>query len=411
VLALALLALVILPLPVLAADGPPGPPRACQGAGCQAQPASALRWAVRLSGTWAAGVSAGGTGNDGTVPAAGQAYVAVGGGIAALGAGLSLAGYRLSDGKLLWQVTLDAPAGTAIMSVRAWPGVVTVGLLGPSGNSRTEAVIDAATGAELRHYPAAVFGGAVAASAATTVVVGPAAITSYANATGRVRWTHRIAGDQSWRADGLTLYLAESPGGGQSSAQVTALKVINLVTGAVRTLSSPLGSPFSGTLAMAAGGTVVFASPSGVTAYSGLTGDKLWAMRDAVPEGTDPVTGLVYLASGGGALVGVDPVAGLVQASVPGSVATGGAAVYVVRDGVALGLNAGANGQAWGYSLAAGRVTWNSPALPWPHFYSDLSGLGGSAAASGGDVVITACPHLAASQGICADPELVAFSL
>jgi hypothetical protein len=155
----------------------------------------------------------------------------------------------------------------------------------------------------------------------------------------------------------------------------------------------------------------LFASPSGVTAYSGATGDMLWTMRGAVPEGTDPGAGLVYLTSGSGALVGVDPVAGLVQTSVPGSVATGAAAVYVVRDGVALGLNDGANGQAWGYDLAAGRVTWNSVALPWPHFYSDLSGLGGSAAASGGAVVVTACPHLAASPGICADPELVAFSL
>src|SRR6202041_2637236 len=71
-----------------------------------------------------------------------------------------------------------------------------------------------------------------------------------------------------------------------------------------------------------------------------------------------------------------------------GSVASGAAAVYLVRDGVALGLNSGANGEAWGYDLAAGRVTWSSAALPWPHFYSDLSGLGGSAAASGGAVVV-----------------------
>jgi hypothetical protein len=92
-------------------------------------------------------------------------------------------------------------------------------------------------------------------------------------------------------------------------------------------------------------------------------------------------------------------------------VTTGPAAVYVVRDGVALGLDSGANGQAWGYDLAAGRVTWNSAALPWPHFFSDLSGLGGSAAVSGDSVVVTVCPHLTASSGICADPELVALSL
>ena len=109
--------------------------------------------------------------------------------------------------------------------------------------------------------------------------------------------------------------------------------------------------------------------------------------------------------------LGVDPVAGTVATSVPGVGGHGPAAVYVVRDGIALGLTGGANGQAWGYDLAAGRVTWNSPALPWPHFFADLSGLGGSAAISGGAVVVTACPHLAASPGICADPELVAFSL
>ena len=85
----------------------------------------------------------------------------------------------------------------------------------------------------------------------------------------------------------------------------------------------------------------------------------------------------------------------------------------MVRDGVALGLGGGANGDAWAYDVAAGRVTWTSSALPWPHYFSDLSGLGGSADLSGDSdtVVVAACPQLASSAGECADPELVAFAL
>ncbi len=410
VLAIAILVMVLVPLPVLASDAPPKPP-VCQGADCRAQPPPHQRWAVSLSGTWSAGTGPGTTGDGGTVPAVGQAYVAVGGGVAVIGAGLSLTGYTLSSGAQLWQVALGAPVGTAIISVRAWQGVVTAGLLARDGRSRTEVVIDATTGAVLRRYPAAAFGGAVAASRATTVVIGPAAVTSYNNATGRVRWQHTIAGGQSWQVDGQTLYVAESAGGYLSSSPVTALKVINLSTGTERVLSSPLSRPFSGMLAVAAGGAVLFASTAGVTAYSGSTGGRLWTMPGAVPEGTDPDAGLVYLTRPDGALTGVDPLTGTVRASVPGTVAAGGDGLYVVRDGVALGLGSGANGTAWGYDMAKGRVAWTSPALPWPHFFSDLSGLGGSAAASGDMVVVAACPHLAASPGICADPELVAFNV
>jgi hypothetical protein len=408
--AVILLAAVLFPLPGLASDTPPRQP-SCQGSGCRAQPVSAQRWAVPLSGAWSAGAGPGTTGDGGTVPAFGQqAYVAVGGGVAVLGTGVDVTGYTLSRRQQLWETTLSAPAGTVIMSVRAWPGVDTVGLLAPDGRSRTEVVIDATTGAELRRYPAAVFGGAVTASKATTVIVGAAAVTSYDNATGRVRWRHETGGGQSWQADGQTLYLAESPGGHLSSAPVTALRVIDLATGTERMLSSPLGSPFSGTLAIAVDGAVLFASPAGVTAYSGSTGGKLWT-KPGAPEGTDPATRLVYLTSPAGALTGVDPLTGRVRAAVPATTTAGAAGLYVVRDGDALGLTSGANGSAWGYSMAKGRIAWTSPALPWPHFFSDLSGLGGSAGISGDLVVVTACPHLAASSGLCADPELVALTL
>jgi len=411
----ALLAILLFPLPGLASDAPARQP-ACQGHGCHAQPVSAQRWAVRLVGTWSAGTGPQSTGDGGTVPADGQAYAAVGGGTAVLGTGLSVTGYGLSTGKELWQTTLSAPVGTVIMSVRAWPGVVTVGLLTPDGGSRTEVVIDATTGAEMRRYPAAVFGGAVAASKAATVIVGPASVTSYNNATGRVRWQHKTGAGQSWQTDGQALYLAQSPGGYLGSTPVTALQVIALSTGAQRTLNSPLGSSFSGTLAIAADGALLFASPSGVTAYSGSTGGALWTKHGAVPEGADPASGLVDLATPGGALVGVDPLTGAVRAAVPAAVTAGAASLYVVRGGVALGLNSGANGTAWGYNMARGMVSWTSPALPWPHFFSDLSGLGGSAPISGGPgsgdtVVVTACPHLAGSSGLCADPELIALAL
>jgi hypothetical protein len=412
VVTVALLAVVLFPLPGLASDTPSRPP-ACTGNACRVLPVSAQRWVVALAGPWSAGAGPAAAGDGGTVPAFGQqAYVAVGGAITVLGTGLNLTAYTLSHGKQLWDTALSAPDGTVITSVRAWPDVVTVGLLAPGGRSRTELVLDAATGDELRRYPAAVLGGAVTASKATTVIVGPSAVTSYDNATGRIRWQRKAAGGQSWQADGQTLYLAQSPGGYLSSSPVAALKVINLGTGSERVLSSPAGSPFSGTLAMAARGAVLFASPMGVTAYSGSTGGELWSMARALPEGTDPAAGLVDLTSSAGALIGVDPLTGTVRGTVPASAASGAAGLYVVRDGVALGLSGGANGSAWGYNMARRLVTLTSPPLPWPHFFSDLSGLGGSAAASGDTVVVTACPHLAAaSSGLCADPELVALTL
>jgi PQQ-like domain len=405
-LAVVLLGVVLFPVPGLAAGGQPQQP-SCHG--CHAQPATVEDWAAPLTGSWTAGDAA-----AGTVPVSGQAYVAVGDGVAVVGDGLTLTGFAASDGTQLWQVTLVAPIGSAIISVRAWPGVITAGVLAANGQTRTEMVVDAGTGQQLRQYPAALFGGAVAASAATTVVVGQTSVTSYDNATGRVGWRRRIGAGQSWRADGDTLYVAQAVGGYLGSSPVTALTVINLRTGAERTLGSPLGNPFSGTLTLAADGVVLFDSDDGVTAYSGSTGGELWSMPSMVPEGTDPVADLIYLTSPDGTLTGVDPLTGDVSASVSGATADGAAGMYVVRAGVALGLDNGGDGQAWGLRVSSDRVTWTSPQLPWPHFFSDLSGLGGSAGVSGNEVdevVVTACPHLAATGDVCADPELVAFTL
>ncbi|MGH3281736.1 MAG: hypothetical protein ACRDNW_21720, partial [Trebonia sp.] len=210
-LVVALLVIVLIPLPVLASDTSP---RACTGDGCHARTMSPLLWAVRLPGTWSAGTGPGTTGDGGTVPFGGQAaYVAVGGGFVVVGTGLTLTGYTADVGSEVWNTTLSAPAGAEIVSVRAWPGVITVGLLAPDGRSRTEVVIGTAAGTELRRYPAAVFGGAVTASSATTVVIGRNTVTSYSNGTGRVRWRRTTSGDQSWQADGQWLYLARAPGG------------------------------------------------------------------------------------------------------------------------------------------------------------------------------------------------------
>jgi hypothetical protein len=393
-LAVVLLAVAFSPIPG-AASGQQTP--ACRG--CRPQPANAERWAAPLPGQWAAG-----DGATGTVPVDGQAYVAVGGGLAVVGGGLTLTTFALTDGQQLWQLTLPMPPGSVIMSVRAWDDVITAGVTGPGGRARTEVVIDSATGTVLRQYPAAVFGGAVAASVASAVIIGPRSVTSYDNATGRVIWRHVIGAGQAWRADGGTLYVADSAGGYLGSAPVTGLRVIDLDLGTERTLGSPPGHPFSGTLSAAADGAVLFTSAAGVTAYSGSTGGMLWSIAGAVPEGADPLGGLVYLTSANGALVGVDPLTGVQKTSVSGSTAGGSAGMYVVRGGVALGLDSGQGGEAWGFNLAAGRVTWTSPALPWPHYFSDLSGLGGSSALSTDMAVVAVCARLATAPAATASP-------
>jgi hypothetical protein len=62
---------------------------------------------------------------------------------------------------------------------------------------------------------------------------------------------------------------------------------------------------------------------------------------------------------------------------------------------VALGLDQGGNGDAWGFDLAVERVTLAAAGLPWPHYFVDLGGVGGSADPSGNLVVIAACKQLA----------------
>jgi hypothetical protein len=260
---------------------------------------------------------------------------------------------------------------------------------------RVEVVLSDADGAQSGRYPAATFGGAVAASQKYTVVVGATAVTSYDNTTGHVRWrrpTGPVA--QAWRTDGNRLYVAESPGGFVDSAPASALHRIDLATGSEVVVRPIEGLSFPGTLSGAFDGVVLFSSEAGVTAYNGSTGARLWSAHGAVPEGIDHSPRRIYLTEGSN-LVGVDPQTGKVKATASGSAVNGAAGVYVVRNGAALGLDQGASGGAWGYALAVQRVTRAAPGLPWPHYFVDLSGVGGSADQAGNLVVIAACRQLA----------------
>ena len=400
VLAAALLGVALVPYPVQGAAGVP-PAGACR-ANCRAIGSgvpSMVRWTTPLSGAWNVA-----PGLAGTVPASGLAYAAVGGGLVAVGAGLTVTAYSSRTGALQWQGTLTGfPAGAAIVSVRAWPGEVTAGVSyrpaargqHPGAARRTEVVLSGAVGAQVGRYPAAMFGGAVAGSQKYTVIVGATAVTSYDNATGHVRWQRKTGPvAQAWRTDGNWLYMAESPGGFVDSAPVSALHRIDLATGSELVVRPIEGLSFPGTLSGAFDGVVLFSSAAGVTAYNGSTGARLWSAHGAVPEGTDHSPRRVYLTEGSN-LVGVDPQTGKVKATASGSAVNGAAGVYVVRNGVALGLDQGGGGDAWGYALAAQRVTRAAPGLPWPHYFVDLSGVGGSADPGGNLVVIAACRQLA----------------
>ena len=385
----------------------------CQEPGCEK--AGTVRWIRPLPGSWAVQ-----NGMAGTAPATGQAYAALGAQLAAIGSGLTVSAYRASTGQRLWttQLTGFAP-GSAITAVRVWPGVVTVGVTPPAtggrpvaagGPPRREAVLRASTGQQVRAYPAAQFGGAVAASPGATVIVGAHAVTSYANRTGAVRWS-RPTGPvpQDWQVDGGQLYLAVASGGYLGSAPVTALRRINLGTGAERVVRPP-GRSYPGALSLAYQGVVVFSSARRARAYSGSTGREMWHHANALPGTIDAVAGRLYLISGN-TLIGVDPQTGTTLARVNTASSSGSSGLYGVREGAVLGIDHGGLGKAWAYDIAAQRVLWTSRPLPWPHYFVDLSGIGGSAPPGEGAVLLAVCGKLGArAAGVatspCARPEL-----
>jgi hypothetical protein len=428
--------------------------RLCQQAHCER--AGTVRWIRPMPGSWTVQ-----NGEVGTTPVVGQAYAALGSQIAAVGSGLTVSAYQASTGQRLWTTVLTGfPAGSAITAVRVWAGVVTAGVVppappGPSagaasapggaapggqtaggehatapGNGqaagtpatsggtaaghappRAEVVLRASTGHRIRAYPAAQFGGAVAASPATTVVVGPRAVTSYANHTGAVRWSRPTgAVPQSWQVDGGELYMAMAAGGYLGSAPVTALRRINLGTGAQH-VARPLGPAFLGALSLAYRGVVVFSSARWARGYSATTGRELWHYPSALPDTVDAVTGRLYLISGD-TLIGVNPQTGSTQARVSAVSSSG---LYGVREGAVLGIDHGALGKAWGYDIAAQQVLWTSRPLPWPHYFVDLSGIGGSAPPDQDAVLLAICGQVAAQAAgaaapRCARPELAVLN-
>ena len=374
----------------------------CAGPSCRAH--GSILWTAGLTGSWLAEA-----GVTGTVPSLDAAYAASGGGLAVLGQGLQVTGFRLRTGTRMWQTALTGlPDGSAIVGVRAFADVVAVGVQPPAGEApdRDEVMLSAATGQQIRTYPAAAYGGAIAADASSAVIVGPTDVTAYANATGRVLWSRTTgAPGQTWRVSGPYVYVAQA--GSPSGVQL--VRRINLGSGAVQVLRPSAHAGYPGTLSAVVDGTMLFSENGGEYAYSGQTGELLWPRDSSVLELADVGSGTVYLASGN-TLSGVD-----VHSGTPLSTATLSVAgsLYWVARGVALGLDQDALGDAWGYDLVTRRVLWTSAALPWPHFFVDLSGLGGSASPADNVVLLASCARVGATVApatapACVRPELAA---
>jgi hypothetical protein len=385
----------------------------CTGLHCTA--AGSILWTHALPGSWLvqSGVSGTATASDG-------AYAAIGGGVVVVGNGTAVTAYQARTGKWLWHVGLSGiPASSSIVSVRAFAGVVAVGVEPPAGQAgaaRDEVILSAATGRQLRIYPAAAYGGAIEADSTRTVIVGDSSVVAYANDSGQVLW-HRATGPGAppWRVAGHYLYVA-AVGGRIAAPDVPSVLRINLLTGqqqTVRARSGGFAGSLSGVIDTATPGEpshpiLLFSGPDGVTAY-GLDGQQVGPRRPGVLELADAQDGVVYLASGS-ALTGIDALTGAVVTTAVASVA---ASLYWVSNGVALGLDQNALGVAWGYSLSARRVVWTSTALPWPHFFVDPSGLGGSATATSDMVVVATCAQVgtaavAGDAPPCARPQLAA---
>jgi hypothetical protein len=155
-------------------------------------------------------------------------------------------------------------------------------------------------------------------------------------------------------------------------------------------------------LSAALDGVVLFSGSTGVTAYSGDTGRRLWHRSGASPQSIDEIKQRFYLSAANGT-IGVDP-GGAVESRLSGS-----AGLYGEQDGVAFGLDEGASGEAWGLDTASQQVIWSTSPLPWPHVFADVSGLGGSADPRSDAIILATCAQadLSVSPPACVRPELV----
>ena len=372
----------------------------CAGSRCSL--AGSVLWARHLPGSWVAE-----QGVAGTVPAVGEAYAASAGNIAVVGYGTSVVGYQTLTGRVSWQAELSwLPAGSAIVGVRAWPAVVAVGVSVPDGSAgqdRREIILSAATGVQIRSYPAAYYGGAAWASRSRAVIVGARAVTGYANSSGRAAWQRATGIAQTWVVAGRYLYMAVS----RSAAllgEVTGLRQIDLTTGAERVIL--LRGVFSGTLTAVVGGVALISGSNGLRGYDVGGGRMLWQRLGAVVEFVDQGEDAAYITTGN-SLAELDTTTGRTTGRPAPAVASG---LYAIRNGVALGLDQNSLGDAWGYDMATRKVVWYSPALPYPHFFVDPSGLGGSAGLGSPVALLATCAQVGnGTPAACLQPELVAI--
>jgi hypothetical protein len=379
--------------------------RHCTGAECTAS--GSVLWTTRLSGSWLAT-----NGVAGTVPSQGEAYAASAGGLAVLGYGTTVTGYAAKTGQLAWQTDLSSlPAGSEIVSVRAWPTAVAVGVSEPAprGAEQRQELILSSAGIELRSYAAAPYGGAILASSYSTVIVGTDAVTDYANRGGRVIWRQHIKAAEAWAVSRHYLYVVQTiSGNSAASSLVAAVSRIDLHSGD-RTVIRLTGGRADGTLASVVGGVLLFTGGEGVSAYSVQTGQRLWSQDPGVLDLVDHAGQTAYLESGS-YLAEVDVRTG---ESVGHSASSVAASLYAVKGGIALGLDKDALGEAWGYSMSARKVVWTSTALPWPHFFVDQTGLGGSVSRNGSVTLLATCGATGSAPvggggAVCVRPELIA---